>query len=305
MEVQKLDPLEHTAVSALKFIDTYSRENHRFVDRGLEYLANFSKPPQKTIDDYLATDEFLDKKLVAAPSRNLLNKFRNDVIPKSLRGLRSLENSGFALPLNYLSDSFRAISVLAFVVQISGAMDCNYSINFHSRKVSDGNYSRVIGRLAQFSQVHYPQNDVSQLAEGGLPMGRVLSQLGVNQAGQKKSGIHLPSHLLNLSTWYRFGQTKHIGPAKEILVDAVAVLLHETLKPNDRILRLPAQVSVASAQSLGTEVVYMLQSLFPDDHFGFTTPSRMSADLNMKCVKLYTPSIYLPARTFEKIMFAL
>ena len=207
--------------------------------------------------------------------------------------------------MNYMSENFRHISTLSMVVQLSGQVEQKFMVTYHVREAGFAGRDRVAKNLDFFPKAHKGPN-YFKLKEPSSPTGRLLTQLGVNHGSEKKNGINLPPHILQLGVAYASGKTIYHKQAQALLYDAVAAILFTNLAQNpkvkSRILRLPSQISKASALGLAMQICYVFQSAFPNEEFNFYLRDRLSKDPKLpKGTRLYSPTIRFSRATYEQM----
>ena len=302
--ISTVDHLDVTVVSALKFLDSYRFKGGNCTGRGAEFLLYYTR----TIRDYVGPGEAFDYDKVPYPDRRVIRNFENGTVPDGVRALKSLETQGFPLPMTFYSPEFEALNVLSLAIQFSGRMDHNYCFLYHDRDVDVPRGDRLEQLLGKV-----PSNPLEGryiiASNAGLPVGRVLAQLGVS----RKAAIHglsFPYHLQYLALKYKLNELddRQREVAQNLLYDAMATLFYTSGKqdrPNS-LLRFPAQLSKANAQSLGIEVMFFIKSLFPSVEIEASCPSRVSLNRKLPSgTNIYTPSVKLSLKSRDMICEAI
>ena len=226
---------------------------------------------------------------------------------QAVKGLEALATAGFELPMDCLSENFRPLSTLSVVVQLSGHVMPGFNnVQYHVREAGFAGRDRVAKNLDFFPKAPAQQPNYFRLTKQSSPIGRLLTQLGVNHGGEKKYGINLPPHILQLGIAYASGKTAYPTRAQALLYDAVAAILFTSLAQypelKSRILRLPTQISMASALGLATQTCYVFQSAFPGEEFNFHLRIRQSKDHKLpKGTMLYFPVIRFSRATYDQM----
>ncbi|MBI2141207.1 hypothetical protein HYU16_02175 [Candidatus Woesearchaeota archaeon] len=235
--------------------------------------------------------------------------------PEAVEGLDALADAGFRLPLTYLSEGFRQLSTLAWVVQFSGNMQTNYGVSYHFRECAFAGRSRVTGNLKKFASrreskgPNHPRNShyhYNRLSHNGTLVGRMLSQLGVRREQSQNLGLAVPPHFLNLATAYAYGQTSFDGTAKLLLEDAVSAMFYTSMAQSTgqgfKILRLPAQTTRAAALNLATQISHVIQSVFPDEEIDSSIRQIKSKSKKLPDkTPIYNPFVRFSPQAYERI----
>ena len=225
---------------------------------------------------------------------------------QAVQSLEALATAGIELPMNCLSENFRPLSTLSVVVQLSGYVRPNFNVEYHVREAGFAGRDRVAKNLDFFPKAPRQQPNYFKLTKQSSPIGRLLTQLGVNHGGEKKYGINLPPHILQLGVAYASGKTAYPIRAQALLYDAVAAILFTSLaqstESKSRILRLHAQISMASALGIATQTCYVFQSAFPGEEFNFHLRTTQSKDHKLpKGTMLYSPVIRFSQATCDQM----
>lgn len=303
-----VDPLEITVLSALGFISSYSHDGLPYKERGLEYLVHFDG--MLSIDDCVANDEVFYHEQIPKKYPSLKN-FRQGQIPHSVRGLLELRKANLVLPMTYLSEHFANMNALAMVVQFGGEMDRKYSAVYHNPSLALPRQERL-RELITFFQQKPGEPDNYHLTS--FLVGRTLAQLGVVSprqvtpdliSGKKKYGIRMLPHILYLSKVYAMDTTQHKEEIRNLLLDAVAALYLTSFgnqKKTRNEFTLPGQLSEKSASKLGSEIVFVLQSLFTGEIFYSDPKERTTYHRDQTEGTLYVPRVSWSPETGQRML---